>query len=181
MHLKKGGNMKLYANNQVYLQTYEMSFIISDWRTRPDFVLRDILELIHKEDAKEHLDDPYCFYWKFQTAQSIEWLMNYEAIVDYQKYWKCSIAELEDHMRRCMIKWEEMLISPEYDTRFKEEYLNCHCKKKSDFYIQFEELTHTLFSWRRFVKYKKGIIDFPNLPEEYRDYNRKVRQDSIDR
>ncbi len=163
--------MKLYANNQVYLQGYDLTYMITVRKELPSFILAELKEQLDQAKTRENLSNQFNFAFKFQTIQSVKWLMECEYILDYLDYRNCSTDELDAIIEISLETWYNMMFDEGYPESINDYALAEDLGEMSDFLRDFCNLSQNIYSLSLLQKYKSGEIDFPNLPEEYRERN----------
>lgn len=149
--------MKLYAHHQVYLQSYDLAHMIVQRGGIPDFLLKEIEQQLPPGSTHIDLTDQFNFAWRFQTLQSIEWLMDCDYIVDYEEF-RNDPPEILDEMAGGYLQdWFNLMIGAEYSDDVTDEEMEI-----------LHDLGQVIYSLQALSEYKKGNLRFPNLPDEYR-------------
>lgn len=149
--------MKLYANGVVYLQNYDLAFMITGKRAMPICIYQEIKAQLPEGTERIDLTDEYNFAWKFRTVESVAWLMDCAYILDYGELRSCTVDDLDDLLLAAYDSWYELVEIADGEEGANNEVM--------DELHDFSQIIKTLMS---LIKYREGEIDFPNLPEEYR-------------
>lgn len=90
--------MKLKVNDKVYLQRYEVEFLLQEFHNFnfPDSIMREI-----RENKRPFLFDRVkkhdgSFHNIFKNPENVQWLMEQDWIVDYDRYKNNSIPQLQN-------------------------------------------------------------------------------------
>lgn len=149
--------MKLYANDQMYLQNYDLAYMIVEREELPNYIYEEINNQVPPGTTSIDLTDEFNFAWKFRAIHSIEWLMDCEYILDYNEFKDYSMEELDKLIDDYLETWTNLASNISFSENICDEEAN-------DFY----NLSQNLYSLKVLSEYKEGIIAFPNLPDEYR-------------
>ena len=149
--------MKLKIKDKVYLQKYEIAFILEELESIPGCVYCEFMDK-HRFFSINGTEDKYNFDCVFENPESIKWLMEQDWIVDYKKFAKMSAAELISTIEH---------VDEEYTTKLDkfnakdDTYRSKHYSKAVE---EFGKYEHQLESLSVLLAAKTGKLNF-TFPE----------------
>ena len=174
--LSKGGiGMKLKIGEKVYLQKYDVAYILNDVNSVPASIFEESLSL-EDEDGERgffFMDGPrdsLSFECAFERPGSIKWLMEQEWILDYEEYAETPLAELEAFGERLNDEYLDFIREfNAHDDAYREKHLDEESEKKRN-------LEHKISSVGALIALRQGKVKF-SFPDEYQD---KAASDTAD-
>lgn len=153
--------MKLKIGNKVYLQKYEVTYILYRLSSFPASLLDEIID-----DNRENyysMDgriDAFQFDCVFEKPANVKWLMDQDWIVDYDEYCDMPIRKLETYIGRLKTRCIDEVT--EFNAK-EESYRRKHFEVLSD---EYHKTDHKIRSLENLMNARRGKILF-NLPCEY--------------
>lgn len=159
--------MKLKIGDIIYLQKYEISYILHELNDFPGSLMQEIL--YSRGDTLFTMNssrDAMHFETVFKMPENVKWFLDQDYILDYDEYKKKSISELEAlYQDLKAIYFANM-----------EEFDDLEDEEREDEIDKFEKLGHKILSLKYLIDMKKGRINFV-FPEEYQDDIGEENQD----
>ncbi|MBR2709875.1 hypothetical protein IKE72_02240 [Candidatus Saccharibacteria bacterium] len=149
--------MKLYADGVVYLQNYDLAFMITEKRELPMCIYQEIKAQVPEGTERIDLRDEYNFAWQFRTVSAVEWLTDCRYILDYGELRFCTLNDLDELLLGAYDAWYGLAMSCEGVANIDPEIL-----------AELQDFGHIIQSLMVLIQYRQGQTEFPNLPEEYR-------------
>ena len=148
--------MKLKIGDKVYLQEYEIAFILKELNFIP---CRIILEMFDNGDhiSLTNNNDPtrlYRFGHVYANPANVKWLMEQDWIIDYDDCAGMSLAELEN-LRNTLIT--EHFASTSKFNRENYTYREMHFDEENE---KMNKIKHKIFSLKQYIDFRKCRIDF---------------------
>ena len=159
--------MKLKIGDKVYLQKCDVYHWMDKYCNVPPYVMQEVIgkgEVRHFRVGS--LRDCFKFRFVFKDPRSVEWLMKQDWIVDFDKYAKASIDDLErlrEHLRKEHIKYIGNY-NAEDDAYRVEHY--------ADACIESERYQQKNIAIENIIKYRRGEYKF-TFPRQYHTGNAK--------
>ena len=155
--------MKIKIGDKVYLQKYEVAFIMHNLNDFPDSIFRETFgEVNGKLFFMSGSVDCFQFKQVYKKPENVEWLMAQDWIVDYDEYSKMSLAELKTLYKRLRKKRSADI--REFNAKDK-DYRKAHFDEEDD---KFNKLGHKIDSLEGIIDYRKGKVKFI-FPKEYKN------------
>ena len=156
--------MKLKINDAVYLQKYDIAFIMHDLNSMPESFLQETFT--NNEDGFFFImsgpDDGLYFKNFYKQPESIKWIMEQDWIVDFEKFVKKPLDELESLHEHLRLERDKSI--DEFNAK-DEEYRGAHFAEES---MRFDRLRHKNSSLKALIDYLKGEVKF-GFPDEYQE------------
>lgn len=149
--------MKLYANKQVYLQNFDLAYMFREQKRIPDFIIEEIEGQLPYGTTRIGLTDDFDFAWVFKTLASIDWLMECGYILNFDELNYSTMRQLEKIQMDAFDAWSAAENCTEYS-----ELISA-----TETVLEPTDFNQIIYSVQAMMGYKTGVIDFPNLPEEY--------------
>ena len=156
--------MKLKIDDTVYLQKYEVAYIMHALNRFPSSILqetfggKDTGMFFFMCDLEQ---DGFSFECAYKEPKNVEWLMKQDWIVDYDKYPEdMSPDEIETLRGR---------LEAEFDADVNEfnnkdnDYKTKHYNEESE---KFDKRGHEITSLEYLIKFRKGEAEF-SFPDEF--------------
>ena len=153
--------MKLKIGDRVYLQKYEVAYIMHELNGFPTGILDETFS--GDEDSLFFLNGPtdgFRFEGIYKEPENVRWLMKQDWIVDYDEYAEMPLAELEALQER--LEAERSADIDEFNAK-DEAYREAHFDEESD---RFDKLGHKIISLGYLIKFRKGEVEYV-FPDEY--------------
>lgn len=153
--------MKLKIGDRVYLQKYEVAYILHKPNGFPGGILNETFS--GDEDSLFFMNGPtdgFRFECIYKEPENVRWLMHQSWIVDYDEYAEMPLAELEALQER--LKAECSANIDDFNTK-DEAYREAHFEEESD---RLEKLGHKIVSLGYLIKFRKGEVEYV-FPDEY--------------
>lgn len=154
--------MKIKINENVYLQKYEVAYIMHDLNSFPGSILKEIFGA-DKEGVffmNDSSVDGFWFECVFRDPENAKWLMDQDWIVDYDEYAEMPTSELETLIEHLEVEYSADI--KKFNAK-DESYRKEHCKEVRD---KFNKTGHKISSLGDLAKARKGKINFV-FPDEY--------------
>lgn len=163
---KGGGKMKLKIGEKVYLQKYEVAFMMHEL----NYIHSSVYDELFAQQGFFSIsgtNDSYDFACSFEDPESVEWLMTQDWIVDYEKYAKLSVSELISVIENIGKEYSNSLAK--FDNE-DEEYKESHLSEARE---EFKKYDHMLGSLADLLSAKNGKLKFkfPNTHGEKSTFN----------
>lgn len=156
--------MKLKINDTVYLQKYDVAYIMHELNDISDSVIQETF--INDENGfffmMDSLEDGLWFNNAYKKPKSIKWVMEQDWIVDFDKYAKMPLDELEALHEHLKLKLDERI--NKFNARDL-AYRDAHFAKASR---RFDDLEHRNLSLKILIKYRNGEVKF-GFPDGYEE------------
>ena len=154
--------MKVKVGKKVYLQKYDVAYILHDLNSIPATVMNEVSG--DGEDGFFFMNDPtdaFRFEFIFENPASVKWLMEQDWIVDYDEYAGMPLAELESLCERLKVEHSESIDG--FNAK-DEAYRKMHFDTQKD---NLNKLGHKIVSLEHLVGFRKDNVKFI-FPDEYR-------------
>ncbi|MBR5419359.1 hypothetical protein IK110_03875 [Candidatus Saccharibacteria bacterium] len=155
--------MKLIIGDKVYLQKYEIAHITHSLNGIPGSMLDELFG--DDPDGIFYMNSPedgYRFECVFKDPKNVEWLTEQDWIVDFDRFFKMELDELEDLQERLRVAYSTCV--EEFNAK-DDAYRKAHFQEKRDF---FNKLWHKVNSLDALIGFRKGKIKFV-FPDEYQN------------
>ena len=153
--------MKLKVGEKVYLQNYDIAFIVYELDSLPIEISNELFsknDIFHTSGRNNNLR----FEYSFEDPEAIEWLMSRDWIIDFDEYIDKSLSELESLLDQLCS--EHSAKTGEFNTK-SVEYRKEHYDEETDEYNKRE---HRIDSLHLLINFRKGEIGFV-FPKEYQN------------
>ena len=155
--------MKIKIGEKVYLQKYDVAYILENLSNFPDSLFEDIFES-NDDDCFYIIDfaDSLQFDYLLEETSNVEWIMNQDWIIDYDAFIKNSIPKLKAQANTLTTECTNGI--NEFNAKslpYKKKYYEAES-------IKYNNLQHKIVSIHYLVDFLEGKIDF-GFPEEYQD------------
>ncbi len=151
--------MKIKIGKKVYLQKYEVAFIMHELESFPASIFDEVMKG-NKFFSVNGPDDALKFGCVFTKNESVEWLMEQDWIVDYDRYAETPIPELQAIIE--LLMGEHNAEVEKFNSR-SEKYRISHYNKANE---DFGKKAHKIMSLRDMVAARKGDVTF-TFPNGY--------------
>ena len=151
--------MKIKIGEKVYLQKYEVAYMMHKLSSMPGSIFDEIFggdEIFFMSSAK----DGFRFDCRFVVPKNVKWLMEQDWIVDYDKYTETPIHELEATVERLRV--ERSAEIAQFNNQ-DDDYRRQNYKQMND---KFNKSGHVISSFDNLIAARRGKIKFV-FPEEY--------------
>lgn len=149
--------MKIKIGEKVYLQKYEIEYIMRNLNSFPMGVIKELLDGKSEDEfflPMGNLEYGLNFEYAFDNRDVVEWLMSQDWIIDYDEYAGMAVADLESLAARLDTERYDMMRKfNDEDEEYREKYLNEECDK-------FSRLDHKAVSFRRMAAFRNGKLNF---------------------
>lgn len=144
--------MKLRYNNRVFLQQYDVAFLLD----MPSEVPSQVYDEIFLKDAfyDKCSIDGYGFIYSFIKRESVEWLMSQDYILDYDDYRGYSPQDLERMISQTNQEFDEL--SKEFSKKDK----RCRDLHFNEMNLENAKIGHRIKSLVALYKYRNLEIEF---------------------
>lgn len=154
--------MKLKIGDKVYLQKYEIAYIVHNPNGAPGGLFNELFsggsaEYFYMSSP----EDGYQFKCVFKDPENVNWLMAQSWLVDFDTFSKMKLDDLEDSYERLRAEYRTSV--EEYNSKDK-EYRIVHY---DEVWNSLDRLGHKVTSLNELIKYRKGKVKFV-FPDEYR-------------
>lgn len=153
--------MKLEIGGKVYLQKYEVNYILKNFKGVPSSILE---EMFGDEDSCIFFTngpvDGFRFEYVYKGLANVKWLMKQDWIVDYDKFAEMPLAELKALQEN--LKAKRSADIDEFNAKDK-AYKKAHSSEEND---KFDKLGHKIASLGYLIKFREGEVEFV-FPDEY--------------
>ena len=153
--------MKLKIGDKVYLQKYDVAYILHDLKAFPSGVLNETFD---DNQCKAFImngpADGFQFKCIYKDPINVKWLMEQDWIVDYDEYSEMPLPELETLVER--LKLEHDAGIGEFNAR-NEAYRKKHFEEIGD---KFHKDRHKISSLGYLISARKGKVTFV-FPDGY--------------
>ena len=146
--------MKIKIGEEVYLQNYEIKYLVHDLSSFPDSILQEIFDEDRNNFFMSGPANGFWFECAFRNANSVKWLMEQDWIVDYDEYARKPLPELEALVKH--LKAEHAADINEFNAKDK-TYRKDHFKEASD---KFDKASHKISSLENLIAASKGEVNF---------------------
>ena len=150
--------MKIKVGREVYLQKYEMAYIMREISDVPASLL-DELFASYSEFTMTGFEDSLKFACVFRKPKNVKWLMEQDWIVDYNAYKNVPYAALKSTRKKLIRSYRAETEA------FDANEANFRRKNRSEYEMRFSKMIHKEYSFELMLKYFKKKIHFA-LPEE---------------
>lgn len=154
--------MKLKIGDKVYLQKYDVAYILHDLKAFPSGVLNETFD---DNQCKAFImngpADGFQFKCIYKDPIDVKWLMEQDWIVDYDEYAGMPLAELESLCERLKVEHSESIDG--FNAK-DEAYRKMHFDTQKD---NLNKLGHKIVSLEHLVGFRKDNVKFI-FPDEYR-------------
>ncbi len=150
--------MLIIVNDTIYLQKYEVAFILENVKDVPKSFLQ---ETFANDDifTMSGPTDAFRFEYAYKKLQCIKWMLSQEWLLDYNAYNNLSLPTLKEYQHH--LEQERTAVIDKFDlhtTAYQTEYLH---EMKS----QVRKLDHQIFSIKSLIRFrlddKDIIFTFP--------------------
>lgn len=159
--------MKLFVRNKVYLQTYEISFIMHRTICFPRVMHEEILGNDLEIDADNI--DPMSFSYHFRERDSIEWIMAQEWLVDFDEYASMPADEIKAIYDKLVMERAKKI--DDFNRR-SDLYRTKHIGEVRK---RFDLLSHQIRSLEDIYKYQKSELQLV-LPSAYLSWGSRGKE-----
>lgn len=153
--------MKVEVDEKVYLQKYDVAYILHDLNSIPATVMNEVFG--DGEDGfffMNDLTDAFRFESVFENPANVKWLMEQDWIVDYDEYSEMPLPELEALVERLKLEYDAGI--GEFNAR-NEAYRKKHFEEIGD---KFHKDRHKISSLGYLISARKGKVTFV-FPDGY--------------
>lgn len=151
--------MKLFVNKQVYLQSFDLAFMIREKKQIPDFIIEEIRGQLPEGTTRIDLTHEYDFAWVFKTLASVDWLMSRSYILDFGELMYCTLEDLEQIQTDAYDAWT-----------FVENYADyLRYIAPDEAILDPSDYNEIIYSAQVIKGQKIGAIEFSGLPENYEE------------
>ena len=157
------GIMKLKIGNKVYLQKYEVAYIMYNLTELPgSFLDETFSDDDHKFFFMNSAADGLRFDYAYEDPQNVAWLMEQDWIVDYAEYAKTSFDDIKSLVSNLRMHRESAI--DEFNSK-SEDYRRTHYDEES---AKFDRSAHKISSLEKIIEYRQGEVEFV-FPNVYRE------------
>ena len=155
--------MKLKIGDEMYLQKYDVAYIIHELNVFPDTIMQEMLcgdgDMFFIMNG---VKDAMKFSIAFKRPENIKWLLEQDYLLDYEGYKKKSVSELETLYQSLKAVYFASM----------EEFGDDEYEDEAD---SFEKLGHKIASLKYLIDMNKGELCF-TFPDGYRDDSSEEKQ-----
>ncbi len=153
--------MKLKIGDKVYLQKYEVVYILHKLNSFPASIMQETFG----GDDNDYFfvngsADGFRFACVYEEPESVRWLMEQDWIVDYDVYIEMSLDELK--VLQETFKAEYSAGIDEFNAK-DEAYKETHFEEENE---KLDNLGHKIISFGNLISFCKGEVKF-GFPDEY--------------
>ncbi|MBR6505771.1 hypothetical protein IKT18_02990 [Candidatus Saccharibacteria bacterium] len=145
--------MKVKVGREVWIQKYEMAYIMREISDVPASLLEELFAG-GSVFTMTGFDDSLKFACVFRKAKNVKWLMEQDWIVDYNAYKNVPYAALKSTRKKLIRSYRAE--TEAFDSR--EE--NFRRKNRSEQEQRFSKMMHKEYSFELMLKYFKKKINF---------------------
>ena len=150
--------MKIKIGEKVYLQKYEISYILYETDGFPGSLLEEIFdddEIFFVNGS----EDGFRFECVFENPKNVEWLMAQDWIVDYNEYAKTPIRELKELVKQLKKEYSTMI------DEFNAQNIDYRKRYYQEVGYEFSKIRHRIASLHNIIAERKGKATFV-FPEQ---------------
>ena len=151
--------MKLFANQQVYLQNFDLAYMIREKKQIPEFVIKEIQEQLPPGAKRIDLTHEFDFAWVFKTLTSISWLMSRSYILDFGELMYGTLNDLEQIQTDAYDAWTLVENYADYIKSVAPD----------EIILEPSDYNEIIYSAEVMKGQKIGTIEFSGLPENYEE------------